>query len=474
VLNGGGGTAVDTLIGFAGDDTYQVNHTGDQITEAVGEGNDRVLSSVSYTLGAGVEVEQLATSNDAGTGALNLTGNEFANSIRGNAGNNILNGGGGTAADTLTGLGGDDWYFVNRAGDIVIEAAGGGSDRIFAGVSYVLTAGSAVELMSTMFNAGTDAINLTGNELANVIYGNAGNNILNGGGGTAADVLVGLAGDDTYIVNHSADRVVESAGEGADRVLASVSYTLQAGSAVERLTTTDNFGTAAIDLTGNEFSNVIYGNDGNNSLNGGGGSAADTLLGLGGDDWYFVNHAGDSVIEAAGGGNDRIFASVSYVLRAGSEVELLSTSFNPGTNAINLTGNELANVIYGNAGVNALNGGGGSGADVLVGLGGGDTLTGGLGGDRFVYLDAADAGDLVTDFTKDQNDVLDLHGVLQTAAPSGYDGTNAFSGGFLEFRSGVTDTQVLFDSTGGADSFVTLATLSNVFLQQSDTANYVL
>ena len=67
-----------------------------------------------------------------------------------------------------------------------------------------------------------------------------------------------------------------------------------------------------------------------------------------------------------------MFASVSYTLAAGVEVELLTTDCDAGTGAINLTGNELANTIYGNAGDNQLNGG--AGADTLVGSGGNDMV----------------------------------------------------------------------------------------------------
>ena len=36
-----------------------------------------------------------------------------------------------------------------------------------------------------------------------------------------------------------------------------------------------------------------------------------------------------------------MFASVSYTLAAGAEVEMLTTDLHTGTDAINLTGNEL-------------------------------------------------------------------------------------------------------------------------------------
>ncbi len=52
-LNGGAGA--DAMIGGIGDDTYVVDNAGDVVTENAGEGTDRVLSSISYTLGANVE-----------------------------------------------------------------------------------------------------------------------------------------------------------------------------------------------------------------------------------------------------------------------------------------------------------------------------------------------------------------------------------------------------------------------------------
>src|SRR5690606_4206888 len=116
----------------------------------------------SYTLGAGVHVEQLFTNNNTATHAFNLTGNEFDNYIQGNAGNNVLDGKGG--ADTMVGLGGNDWYYVDNALDVVTEGRNeGDADRVLASVSYTLGANAYVEFLTTTDDEGTDAINLTGN-----------------------------------------------------------------------------------------------------------------------------------------------------------------------------------------------------------------------------------------------------------------------------------------------------------------------
>ena len=240
---------------------------------------------MSYRLAAEVSAETLQTTDAAGTAAINLFGNEFANTVIGNAGNNFLSGGGG--ADTLRGLGGNDSYFVDNANDIVVEVAGQGTDNVNTSVSYVLKAGVAVETLRTTNAAGTTAINLIGNEFANIVTGNAGNNVLNGGGG--ADTLQGLAGNDAYFVDNAADKIVEAAGLGTDNVNASVSYKLAAGVSVETLRTTNATGTTAINLTGNELINIVTGNAGANVLNGGGG--VDTLTGNAGNDIFEFNTA---------------------------------------------------------------------------------------------------------------------------------------------------------------------------------------
>jgi Ca2+-binding RTX toxin-like protein len=68
---------------------------------------------------------------------------------------------------------------------------------VAANVSYMLAAGQSIEAVTTTYNAGTAAINLTGNELTQAIRGNAGANILNGK--ASPDSLTGLGGADTFV-----------------------------------------------------------------------------------------------------------------------------------------------------------------------------------------------------------------------------------------------------------------------------------
>lgn len=92
------------------------------------------------------------------------------------------------------------------------------------------------------------------------------------------------AGDNTYLVSHAGALILEAPGEGYDTVLASVSYALAPGVSIEKLATTSTTGKASINLTGNEFDQMIMGNAGTNVLDGKGGS--DVLWGGLGKDYF--------------------------------------------------------------------------------------------------------------------------------------------------------------------------------------------
>jgi Ca2+-binding RTX toxin-like protein len=190
-------------------------------------------------------------------------------------------------------------------------------------------------------------------------------------------------------------------------------------------------GTKSINGTGNATDNIITGNTGDNVINGAGG--ADLVRGLAGSDTYYVDDAGDVVVEAAGAGADidTVKASIDYTLTA--NVENLSLI---GADGIAGTGNGLGNIIVGNTGDNR-----------LAGKLGGDTLKGRGGSDTFVFdtrLGEADA-DHVVDFTS--ADQIELSSAIFTALSSGPLSAAAFkdlSAGLLD-----ADDRILYDRSTG-------------------------
>lgn len=360
-----GGAEADDMAGGKGNDVYVVDDQLDTVTELAGEGTDTVQSSVSWTLGDHLENLTLT-----GSGHVNGTGNAMANTLTGNAGDNVLDGGQG--ADRMAGGAGNDTYYVDSTSDVVTEAADMGIDTVYTSVNLTLAAnvenGMLVGRAVTLTGNALDNT-LVGNALANTLNGGAGNDLLDGGAG--ADTMVGGAGDDTYIVDHASDVVTEAADAGIDSVYTSVNLTLAAN--VENGTLT---GTAST-LTGNALDNVLMGNALANTLNGGagndtldGGQGADAMNGGAGNDVYYVDHAGDTIVEAAGGGTDTVHSALAINLATlgGGQVENAVLS---GTAAVNLTGNTLANRLEGNAANNVLNGG--AGADIMIGGAGNDT-----------------------------------------------------------------------------------------------------
>jgi Ca2+-binding RTX toxin-like protein len=133
------------------------------------------------------------------------------------------------------------------------------------------------------------------------------------------------------------------------------------------------------------------------------GAPAESDVGIGGpgNDTFLVDSALDQVVEAADEGSDAVYATVSYALAAGSEIELVSTTDREGTAAIDFTGNEFANALYGNAAANLLVGGGGN--DHLDGGRGADRLRGGTGDDGYVV---DDPGDVVEEFAGEGSDTI--------------------------------------------------------------------
>jgi Ca2+-binding RTX toxin-like protein len=229
-----------------------------------------------------------------------------------------------------------------------------------------------------------------GSAQTNILVGNALDNTLDGGAG--ADWMEGGAGADAYWVDNAGDTVIELVGEGFDTIASTVSYTLAAN--VEKLLLLGS----ALTATGNSGGNILVGNALANTLDAGGsgdildgGTGADTMIGGTGDDSYWVDDAGDAIVELVGEGFETVASFVSYTLAANVEKLILL-----GT-ATAATGSAQTNILVGNALGNTING-----------LGGDDWLEGGAGVDHFVFGPGA-GHDRIVDFgLGGEHDVLDL------------------------------------------------------------------
>lgn len=411
-----------------------------------------------------------------------ITGLGGNDRLFGFGGNDLLDGGdgsdiidGGTGADTMTGGVGDDFYILDNTGDVVTELAGEGSDLVFTFINYVLP--TNVERLAVYDRASTFAVNLTGNALDNEITGNDGANVIDGGAGR--DIMKGGRGDDQYVVslqgvtsfsftpngasfggnNYSYfrwsqyDLVADHAGEGTDTIWVpftssatahnDIDYTLLSGplpstsNYIERLGVADRFSTYVVNLQGNSENNDVMGNDGQNILDG--FTGADVLTGYGGNDIYFIDNAGDIVVEGAGEGIDTV-----YVWRGTASITL--ASFTLPDNVERLVGQSGGETLIGNALDNEITGNGL--ANVIDGKLGADILQGGAGLDTYAFTTALGAGNVdqiigfSAGFEKIQLDDAVFTGLTPGALAAG-----AFT---IGAAAGDADDRIIYDTTSGA------------------------
>ena len=387
---------------------FSISDTGsDAANLMVGTSQANLLSG-----GAGDDMMFGAGGNDT------LNGDNGDDLLYGGAGTNLLQGGLGNDGyqwditqggnDSISDSGGYD-YVMMRLPSLMLNAERSGNDVLVSMVSNGGTQSSVrlVNQLSTgkveyfnfvlstsdwqfafdSTNAGTtsgdwmvgtssaEALNglagddwLTGGGGNDTLTGGTGNDILMGGSGT--DSLVGGAGNDKYLVTDSSDVISEltsdntasqmtfSMGNDNDVVIATVSYTLGAGVAVEDMLaagsiTADFWSESAINLTGNELAQGMVGNNANNMLHGMGGN--DILLGNAGDDTLY-----------GGDGNDCLMGGIDNDNLSGGAGDDWAIAFWGAVNGTGMTG--LVGSLVSTGGFDSADGGSGSDTVVVNGL----------------------------------------------------------------------------------------------------------
>ena len=339
VLNGGdgndtldGGLGNDTLDGGAGVNTASFDHFPTPVTvnlakgTATGQGNDimrdiqKVIgSNFNDTIvgnaadnvidgGAGIDTVRfdgvaaavmvdlsMETATGQGNDTLlhieNVTGSSLNDTITGNAGDNVIDGGGGTDTvrfdgvaaavtvnlvnGTAAGQGADtlrnienivgsslDDTITGNAGNNVVDGGTGNDTVRFDGVAAAVTVNLATGIATGQGNDTLRNIeNVVGSSLDDTITGNAGNNVIDGGLGN--NTIDGGAGVNTAAFNRTAQAVTVDLSKGT-----------ATGQGTDILRNIQN-------VTGSSRNDTITGSAGNNVIDGGAGTdfdpASDTI-----------------------------------------------------------------------------------------------------------------------------------------------------------------------------------------------------
>jgi Ca2+-binding RTX toxin-like protein len=360
------------------------------------------ISSANYLLNTGIEELRLVEGLD-----IHGTGNALDNKIIGNSRNNILDGVDGK--DTMLGGAGNDTYYVDNAGDQVVEYSGEGTDTVQSSVSYTL--GADVENLNLLDFSKPEKGVVDG--VATLVYGYPKRNELDYMQGDATPGYLGTCAL-TSIANlltqaqrpTTEAQVVQVAIDNRWAVTDPTKPAYQRGGSnyVDQQSILDSYGVRNDLLAGYDEQGVA------NLVRNGCGVVLAVNAGV---LWGDATHKGSGAVNHAVTVTGAVYGETSgqlmgfYIADSGRQkvsdmtrfvsIEQFRAAANvPSAYAIYTLeplkfwneniggqGNALDNVIVGNRGDNVL--AGGLGRDTLAGGAGRDVLRGGAGGDTYVF-----------------------------------------------------------------------------------------
>ena len=324
-----GGAGDDELVGGAGDDTY-VFHLGDGLdtiydTSIAGQGNlilfgegitrddlavSRAGNMLALHIGAAGDVIRLMNFDPSETGgSLVVRTIEFSDGSRMQLEELLVTDGDdviitGSGDDVVNGRGGNDLISTGDGSDTLI--GGTGSDILIGGGhndTYIFNVGDGVDTIIDTVRPGE------GNRIE-FGPGIAPNDITLTFENTALKINVGSNGDGILLgdfdpYDAAAAKVIETFEFENFTEIPFADFIEKYGIYTTGTEGDDN-------LSGTNIYDTITGLAGNDTING--GTGADVMKGGEGNDSYYVENAGDKVIESLNEGDDTVIASTGYTL----------------------------------------------------------------------------------------------------------------------------------------------------------------
>lgn len=339
--------------------------TGDDLILSTNDPTDFInglsgIDTVSYILATAVNVSLsiVGPQNTGGSGVdtlisiENIIGSNFNDTLQGNSGNNILDGG----------LGIDFVSYSSAAGSVTINLDGG-----------LATGAAGFDTLISIENA-------IGSDFSDTIFGSNVNNVIASGGGD--DNIIGSSGSDVIDGGIGTDTVSYSSLTSGPIILGAFGVLTKSAGVVDQLNNVE----------------IIVATSSNQDT-------VDLSLAT-------AAAAVSTTVNLAGSFNN---VQVNLIAAPAINLSLLQFENVAGSGvADTITGNNLANKLTGNGGNDKIDGGigndviaGGSGIDTIIGGLGNDSLTGDADSDFFVFGEiGATNKDIITDFSAPQDTIL--------------------------------------------------------------------